>query len=175
VSGLFFSLEACPAGEGVLRLHQPRQSRTRLPCYEASNFFTCRASQQRSGRNISQSSRRSDNMTQPHEFSVHFPRPLRGVVRAERSHPLPPPPAPPAPLPQPTLQPSPEAIAEQERTAFRNILAGLRKASALVATQHESMLSEMRQAAVELAITVAGRLLHDKVHTGQYPLVYHFT
>ncbi len=109
-------------------------------------------------------------MTQSHQFSVRFPCPLRGVVRAEKSHPLPPQPAPPAPLAQPTPQPSPEALAELERTAFQNILAGLRKAAAQVATQHESMLSEMRQAAVELAIAVAGRLLHDKVHAGEYPL-----
>jgi flagellar biosynthesis/type III secretory pathway protein FliH len=36
--------------------------------------------------------------------------------------------------------------------------------------QYESMRKEMRQAAVELAVAVAGRLLHDKARTGEFPL-----
>lgn len=58
----------------------------------------------------------------------------------------------------------------QERTAFENVLAGLHKAAAQIDATYDSMLSEMRQAAVELAIAVAGRLLHDKVDAGDFPL-----
>ena len=53
--------------------------------------------------------------------------------------------------------------------AFQNILAGLRKAAAQVATQYEALLSEMREAAVELAIAVAARLLHDTIRAGELP------
>jgi F0F1-type ATP synthase membrane subunit b/b' len=42
----------------------------------------------------------------------------------------------------------------------------MRKAAAQITTHHEAMLSEMRQAAVELAIAVAGRLLYDKALVG---------
>ncbi len=50
------------------------------------------------------------------------------------------------------------------------MLAELRGAAERLATRHDSLLAEMRQAAVELAVAVAGRLVFDKLQAGDFPI-----
>ena len=109
-------------------------------------------------------------MTGVHEVSIRFHPPLRGAVRA-------------GPIAAPAAaalsacclrpksgQPPIEAQAETEQMALQAALAGLRNAATQFGSQSKSMLMEMRQAAVELAIAVAGRLLHDSARAGEFPL-----
>lgn len=99
----------------------------------------------------------------PREFSIVFrssPR-LREIVRADPHLPLP---SVPAPRPDPARQ------ERDERQALDQVLEQLRKAAGQFAARHEALLDEMRQAAIELAIAVAGRVVFDKLHAKDFPI-----
>ena len=102
-----------------------------------------------------------------HAFDIAFPAlpRLLNVVRAGVHLPLPEPPPRPAP---PTR--SPEEIARQERQLIEQMLTQMRQSVAQLATRYDGLVAEMRQAAVELAIAVTGRLVFDKLQTGEFPI-----
>jgi flagellar biosynthesis/type III secretory pathway protein FliH len=50
------------------------------------------------------------------------------------------------------------------------LLAGLQEAAARCEMQYDAMLAEMRQAAVELGLAVAGRLVLDSAEAGDFPV-----
>ena len=109
-------------------------------------------------------------MTRPHTFSVCFHAPLRWSVVADRSRELPPLPlSPPSPI-APESPPSPEIQARAESQAFDQVIVSLQAAAGRCEAQYELMLGEMQQAAVELALAVASRVLMSKVEAGDFPL-----
>src|SRR5947209_4220371 len=105
-------------------------------------------------------------MTQTHEFTVPFSRPLRGSALASPAEPLPALP----PSRWPSLQ-TPETLpplqSEVDQRAFEEVLMGLRGAGEQFGAQYECLLAEMRRAAIELAVAVAGRLLLDGARAGE--------
>lgn len=128
----------------------------------------------------------------PHEYRLHFHRPLRGVnvVPAElAANPAPavarpepqPKPAPSPPPPPTNTLPAPTAPTdfwpletEQERAADRERLEmALKDVTAAVANlrqDRESRLQEWQRAAIELATTIASRILHERVASGDFPI-----
>jgi flagellar biosynthesis/type III secretory pathway protein FliH len=93
---------------------------------------------------------------------------LRDVVRADPHLPLPAVPAVPALAPRPIADPM--QMAREERHAIEQTLAALRAAVEQLGTRHEAMIGEMRQAAIELAMAVAGRVVFDKLQAGEFPI-----
>jgi flagellar assembly protein FliH len=100
-------------------------------------------------------------MARPFELSVRLSRPLRSAALARPDEPPPPAPPPPAPSPEDL------ARAEAERQALASALTALRSAAARLGAREAQLLGEMRRAAVELAVAVAGRLLRDRALAGQ--------
>jgi flagellar biosynthesis/type III secretory pathway protein FliH len=103
------------------------------------------------------------------EIAFRSPQPLRDVVLASPLAPLPPLPRPAPPAP-PVVEASPAVLAQQERQAIEQVLTQLRSAAAQLATRHGSLVAEMRQAAIELAVAVAGRVVFDKLQAGEFPI-----
>jgi len=102
----------------------------------------------------------------PRVFEIAFratPR-LRDLVRASPLAPLPPVPAPKAPPPDPHRR------EREERQAIEQVLHQLRNAAQHMETHYLTMLDEMRQAAIELAVAVAGRVVFDKLQAGEFPI-----
>jgi flagellar biosynthesis/type III secretory pathway protein FliH len=92
---------------------------------------------------------------------------LGEIVRARLDLPLPTVPSPP-PLASPA---SPTAQQErEERQVIEQVLAQLRKVTEQFAARHDAAIEEMRQAAIELAIAIAGRLVFDKLQAGEFPI-----
>lgn len=104
----------------------------------------------------------------PHSFALTFrssPR-LRAIVRAGPHLPLPPPPAQTPPPPQPP----PVRREDEERQAIERVLDQMRKTGEQLAARYDAALDEMRQAAIELAIAIAGRVVFDKLQAGEFPI-----
>jgi flagellar biosynthesis/type III secretory pathway protein FliH len=102
----------------------------------------------------------------PRVFEIAFgatPR-LHDFVRASPLAPLPPAPAPKAPPPDPHRK------EREERQAIERVLHQLRNAAQQMAAHYLTMIDEMRQAAIELAVAVAGRLVFDKLQAGEFPI-----
>lgn len=107
----------------------------------------------------------------PYVFDVLFrasPR-LRDIVAASLSQPLPSVPSP-VKRPPPPPVPDPAAIQRAERQAIEQMLTQVRQTVEQLGTRYEAMAAEMRQAAVELAIAVAGRVVFDKLQAGDFPI-----
>jgi flagellar biosynthesis/type III secretory pathway protein FliH len=103
----------------------------------------------------------------PRIFDVTFRSPPpRDIVRASPHLPLP---AIPVAEPAPTM-PDPAQLAREERAMIEQVLAQLRITVDKLGTRYDSMTAEMRQAAVELALAVAGRLVFDKLQAGEFPI-----
>ncbi|HTU18366.1 MAG TPA: FliH/SctL family protein [Gemmataceae bacterium] len=106
----------------------------------------------------------------PRVFDILFrsaPR-LRNIVSASPSLPLPPVPV--AAKAPPPPSPDPAAIQREEQQAIEKSLRQLRQAVEQLGTRYDAMAAEMRQAAVELAIAVAGRVVFDKLQAGDFPI-----
>lgn len=105
-------------------------------------------------------------MLEPREYQIVFrPSPrLCDIVRASPLVPLPP-----IPHPKPP-PPDPQQRLQEERQAIEQVLEQLRNAAALSATRYETMCEEMRQAAIELATAVAGRVVFDKLQADTFPI-----
>jgi flagellar assembly protein FliH len=118
------------------------------------------------------------------EFVIRLTAPLRGIVQTDPGAPLPPlsPPGPPTPPPAPPAPPSapvdPATLWETEmgrelskdRVEISRTLVNLTAAvSALEARQQQQWI-EWQRAAVELGVTIAARILHDKIQAGDYPV-----
>lgn len=123
------------------------------------------------------------------ECRVRFDRPLRGAKVLPPGAPLPEakPSRPTAPQPaaqntpqQPTAErkPEPDAAREAalaaeraaERASLRAALEQVRVAVAELHTTSAARVSELQRVAVEMAATIAARLLHDTVATGEFPI-----
>ncbi len=132
---------------------------------------------------------RSASRSEPAECRVRFDRPLRAVAvvppgaplpEYKPSRQLPPPPAAQNPPPQPAAErkPEPDAAREAalaaERAADRaHLRAALELARAAVAELHagrSAQVAELQRVAVEMAATIAARLLHDTVTAGEFPI-----
>jgi flagellar assembly protein FliH len=103
-------------------------------------------------------------------FEIAFrssPR-LCDIVLASPHLPLPPVPS---PLPPPPPPPRPQQQQEQEeRQVIGQVLEQLRKTAEQFAAHHEAAIDEMRQAVIELAMAIAGRLVFDKLQAGEFPI-----
>jgi flagellar biosynthesis/type III secretory pathway protein FliH len=99
-------------------------------------------------------------------FEIAFraaPR-LRDIVRAAPHLPLP-------TVPSPKAAPIDPAQRErEERQAIEQVLTQLRKVADQFGAHHDAMIAEMRQAAIELAMAVAGRVVFDKLQAGEFPI-----
>lgn len=108
----------------------------------------------------------------PRVFEIVFPASpkLLDIVRASLSQSLPPLPisAPVKPPPMPV--PDVVAMQHEERQAIEQTLSQLRRTSEQMQSHYDSMVVEMRQAAVELAIAVACRVVFDKLQAGDFPI-----
>ncbi len=120
----------------------------------------------------------------PFECQLRFHRPLRnvrlvpaGAPIADAPPPAPqpkptPPAAPPAPIPTDTTHAA--ATAELERRADRERLEAaldqVRTAVADLRKDREGRLQDWQTAAVELALTIATRLLHERVASGDFAI-----
>ncbi len=124
------------------------------------------------------------------ECRVRFDRPLRGVAVHPPGAPLPnlePKPARPTaqhPAAQNTPQqpaerkPEPDAareaaLAAERATERAHLRAALEQARAAVAELHKTSaarVAELQRVAVEMAATIAARLLHDTVTAGEFPI-----
>lgn len=99
-----------------------------------------------------------------HVFEITFRSPprLREVVRASPHEPL------------PTISAAesfdPAKSVREERQAIEQVLSQLRAAARQLGDRYESMAAQMRQATVELALAVAGRLVFDKLQAGEFPI-----
>lgn len=58
----------------------------------------------------------------------------------------------------------------EERQAIEQVLEQLKKSVDQFAASYHKMADEMRQAAIELAIAVAGRVVFDKLQAGEFPI-----
>ncbi len=99
-----------------------------------------------------------------YEIVFHSSPRLRDVVRASPLVPLPSVPIAKAPPPDPARE------EREERQAIEQVLEHLRLAADQLAVRYEAMIEEMRQAAIELAIAVAGRVVFDKLQTDEFPI-----
>lgn len=109
----------------------------------------------------------------PRVFEIAFASPprLRDIVRASPVLPLPPLPIRVTPMqPPPPPSPDPAAILRDERRMIEQTLAQMRQAAEQLGTSYDAMAAEMRQAAVELAMAVAGRVVFDKLQAGDFPI-----
>jgi flagellar biosynthesis/type III secretory pathway protein FliH len=118
-------------------------------------------------------------MAQPgHRIVVVFHAPLASVTLAPEDAPLPEPPLrvqapPPAPEPAP-VRPSEALEAEaarqrdEEKRVIRGVLDGVAAAAQRVEREHRARIAEWQQAAVELAVTIATRLVHDRVRADAF-------
>jgi flagellar assembly protein FliH len=108
-----------------------------------------------------------------YEVTIPFSLAIRRVVLADPSAPLPSP----SPLVHP--DPSPQQAAgpdeaeqnrqqQEEHEAIQRTLSGLRETTHKIATQWDTQLAEMKRITVELAVTIAARLLHEKIEEGRF-------
>lgn len=112
-----------------------------------------------------------------HEVLITFTQPLVGVVLADLE-PATTPELPAVPEPVPFVPPPPagpsarelelEQMVRDEQAAVQRTLEGLRAAVRDVQAQHRQRLAEQQRVAIELAITIATRLIHDKIAADDY-------
>lgn len=105
----------------------------------------------------------------PRLFEIAFRSPprLRDIVRSSPHLPLPPVPLAALPTPPP---PDPARMALEDRQTIERVLNQMRSSVDRLGARYDAMAAEMRQAAIELAIAVAGRLVFDKLQTGDFPI-----
>jgi flagellar biosynthesis/type III secretory pathway protein FliH len=132
----------------------------------------------------------------PFECRLRFHRPLKGVevVPADAvlsaARPTPPtnrpePPAPPKPAPTPapttpTPAPVPAAtdfsqtdaarLLKADRERIEAVLAEMRSDIAALRKERAARVGELQRVAIELALTISSRLLHDRIASGDFPI-----
>lgn len=128
----------------------------------------------------------------PLECRLRFHRPLKGarvvpadaIPTATRPEPSPAPPKPapaasPAHAPTPAPAPAPATDAAQadaarqlkaDRERIEAVLGQVGTAVAELRKDREGRLQEWQRAAIELALTIASRLLHERVVSGDFPI-----
>jgi flagellar biosynthesis/type III secretory pathway protein FliH len=100
-----------------------------------------------------------------HELLIHVPGRLREVVLADASAPIIHEPEQPT---APVKDPVQEKLREEEHQAFQRLLANLGEVATELQTQECQRLEEMQQVAVELAVAIASRLVHERIAAGDY-------
>ncbi|MBP3960877.1 hypothetical protein J8F10_37120 [Gemmata sp. G18] len=124
-----------------------------------------------------------------HEFRVRFSRRLRDarIVEAKEEIVSPPPVAPApvvAPATTPAPQPAPVAAAQPidfwttnagreiqaDRERIEAALTNVKSAVENIRTERGERLREWQRAAIELALTIATRVLHEQVESGAFPI-----
>lgn len=129
---------------------------------------------------------RRGNQPGSHEFRVRFTRPLRGVrivaaLEPPTAVPAPPPapvvvspppapPATPAPPPSGFVQPDVSKELREDRERIEVVLGAMKAAVDRVRTDRNDRLVEWQQAAVELALTIATRLLHERIESDSFAI-----
>ncbi len=114
------------------------------------------------------------------EFRIHFPSRLRGARPASPDEPLAPPRATPTPtLPEVPSEPAPPADFWQtdlgqelavDRGLIQSALANLTRGVEQLRAEQARRLDQVQRVAIELAMTVATRLLHREVTAGEFPM-----
>ncbi len=132
---------------------------------------------------------------QPFECRLRFHRPLRGVeVVPPDAVPVGPRPTPPSvtrpepraaeppkptpgPAPTPTPEPAPDLaqtdLARElkiDRDRIEAVLAEVRSDIAALRKERAARVEELQRVAIELALTIASRLLHERVVSGDFPI-----
>lgn len=103
--------------------------------------------------------------TSPREFQIVFrssPR-LCEIVRVNPHLPLP-------NVPPSRILEDPAQREREERQAIERVLEQLTNCANQFAAGYHAMAEEMRQAAIELAVAVAGRVVFDKLQAGEFPI-----
>lgn len=123
----------------------------------------------------------------PHEYRVRFARPLRSArFVSPGTEPTPPQPAPPKPVPThapalvvatPEVQPAVDFTATEvarelqaDRERIEDVLGNVRAAVESLRTEQNARVGELQRLAFELALTIASRLLHQRVEAGEFPV-----
>lgn len=115
----------------------------------------------------------------PHEIRVRFAGRLTNAFRVAPEAPLPPfrrPTVPSAQIPQPATAVASlwdSAVGRElaaDREKIHAVLAGLRKATDELHEKHDAQLDGLRNAAVELSLTIATQLLHRVVEADEFPV-----
>ena len=128
---------------------------------------------------------------QPFECRLRFHRPLRGVEVVPpdpvptATRPTPPPVArpepritePPKPAPTPTPEPAIDFaqtdLARElqiDRDRIEAVLAEVRSDIAALRKERAARVEELQRVAIELALTISSRLLHERVVSGDFPI-----
>lgn len=126
---------------------------------------------------------------QPFECRLRFHRPLKGVevVPADQlaalTAPRPTPPAPakpqaapapqPAPTPAPTVDFSQTDVARElaaDRELIEAVLAECRSDIAGFRKERVAKIEDLQRVAIELALTIASRLLHERIAANDFPI-----
>lgn len=128
----------------------------------------------------------------PFECRLRFHRPLKGIEvvpadsiataprntpPAARPEPKPAPVPPPAPAPVPEPAPAADLSRTEiarERSADRErieaVLAEIRGDIASLRKERAAKIEDLQRVAIELALTIASRLLHERVVSGDFPM-----
>ncbi len=104
-------------------------------------------------------------LNSPREFQIVFRSPprLSEIVRIDPHLPLP-------NVTPPKTFVDPAQREREERQAIEQVLEHLKKCVDQFAAGYHAMAEEMRQAAIELAIAVAGRVVFDKMQADEFPI-----
>ena len=122
-----------------------------------------------------------------HEFRVRFSRHLRGARLVAADEDAVPAFQPAAPAPQPAAPPAPPsatAVApptdfwkpntgrelQADRERIETVLGGVTAAVENIRSERGERLREWQRAAIELALTIATRVLHEQVESGAFPI-----
>ncbi|MEJ5275345.1 MAG: FliH/SctL family protein [Thermogemmata sp.] len=73
-------------------------------------------------------------------------------------------------LPGRKISPEEERQRQQEREQFAQLISALRSAVAELQRQQQQRLHEWQRAAIELALTMASRLLYERIQSGEFPI-----
>src|SRR5262245_8534497 len=96
-------------------------------------------------------------MTMPREINISFHSTLASVALA-----------PPGGKPPPGAVPDSNEQRQEERSAIQRVLANMTETARKMAAKQDQNLAELKRATVELAVVVASRIVHEKLHAGDF-------
>lgn len=111
-----------------------------------------------------------------HEFRVRFARRLRGARVMAANEVIPPlapvaapPPAPPIPPPAPAdIQPDLTAELLADRATIEAVLGRVEVAVDELRAERANQLSQLQQVALAMSLTIATRLMHERIEAGEF-------
>jgi flagellar biosynthesis/type III secretory pathway protein FliH len=112
------------------------------------------------------------------EISIPFSSSIREVVLAPPDASVLPssspgvigPPVPAERAVDPQVEAEAERLRQEERAAIERTLHAMMEAARGLATERNQRRTEMQRATVELAVTIASRLIHERIEAGQFAL-----